>query len=131
LATAIERGDSTEDVKVRIEKTANMSEFRADTIARTETTRAYNAGTFQAGQALGDMGPKYKEWISAAGPRTRPEHAAADGQVVPYSEPFSVGGESLMFPGDDGGSAWNTVNCRCVSAEYFAGDTLPDGTPVE
>jgi SPP1 gp7 family putative phage head morphogenesis protein len=130
LATAIERGDSTEDVKVRIEKTTNMSEFRADTIARTETTRAYNAGTFQAGQALGDMGPKFKEWISAAGPRTREEHAAADGQVVAYEEAFDVGGEALMFPGDDAGSAWNTINCRCSMAEYFDGDTLPDGTVV-
>ena len=54
--------------------------------------------------------------LSALDSRTRPEHAEADGQVVGVDEPFIVGGEKLMFPGDRSGSPWNTYNC-------FVGDT--------
>lgn len=38
----------------------------------------------------------------------------ADGQVVPANDPFIVGGEKLMFPGDNTGSPWNVYNCRCA-----------------
>lgn len=54
-----------------------------------------------------------KEWASAEDSRTRPSHAAADGDEVPLDEPFSVGGELLMVPGDPRGSAKNVANCRC------------------
>ena len=55
-----------------------------------------------------------REWVSALDARTRPEHAEADGQVVGVDEPFIVGGEKLMFPGDRSGSGWNIYNCRCT-----------------
>ena len=55
-----------------------------------------------------------REWVSALDARTRPEHAEADGQVVGVDEPFIVGGEKLMFPGDRNGSGWNIYNCRCT-----------------
>lgn len=56
----------------------------------------------------------YKKWVSTKDARTRHEHGAADGQVVPASQPFEVGGEKLMFPGDNTGSPWNVYNCRCA-----------------
>lgn len=47
--------------------------------------------------------------------RTRPDHADADGQVVPLDEPFIVGGDELMQPGDPNGPLDQILNCRCVA----------------
>ena len=52
-------------------------------------------------------------WNAVGDDRTRPEHLDADGQEVPLEDPFDVGGESLMYPGDSAGSDWNIINCRC------------------
>ena len=58
-----------------------------------------------------------KEWVSIGDHRVRGAHLAADGQVVSITEPFIVGGEQLMSPGDPdlGASVGNIVNCRCAS----------------
>ena len=63
------------------------------------------------------MGIKLERtWISALQPgRTRDAHAEAHGQTVGLHEPFSVDGESLMYPGDPVGSPENIINCLCVS----------------
>lgn len=47
----------------------------------------------------------------------------ADGQTVPNEEPFEVGGEKLMFPGDGsmGASGFNLYNCRCSCAAEILG----------
>lgn len=60
-----------------------------------------------------------KRWDSVGDSLVRPWHLDADGQTVPENEPFVVGGEQLMQPGDDslGASAKNIINCRC-GAEY-------------
>ena len=60
-----------------------------------------------------------KVWNTVIDESTRPEHADADGQEVEISEPFEVGGESLMYPGDDSGSPENTINCRCMVSYDF------------
>ncbi len=56
-----------------------------------------------------------KEWATVGDGKVRPEHADADAQVVPMEEPFIVGGELLMYPGDSslGASMSNIANCRC------------------
>lgn len=58
-----------------------------------------------------------KEWRTVLDERTRDAHAIADGQIRKIMEPYVVGGELLMFPGDSslGASIWNTINCRCDS----------------
>ena len=57
-------------------------------------------------------------WRAARGPNTRPSHAAADGQIVGLTQPFSVGGENLMTPCDlTNGSPANVYNC-CCHVEY-------------
>jgi glutathione S-transferase len=84
---------------------------RATLIARTESTGAFNHAGLSA---LNDEGAERKVWLATLGPRTRPEHAAASGQEVPLDQPFDVGGEELMYPGDPAGSAANCCNCRCT-----------------
>lgn len=54
-----------------------------------------------------------KTWVATLDDVTRETHAEADGQEVSIDEPFSVGGDELMFPGDDG-SPEETINCRCT-----------------
>lgn len=130
VAKAIESGASNEQLKAQVQEVTRLSEFRADAIARTETNAAYNTGTFEGAEALGDYGPVFKEWSATFGPRTRETHAAASGQIVPFDEPFDVGGADLMYPLDDSGPAEEVVNCRCAMLLYYAGDTLPDGRVI-
>jgi hypothetical protein len=58
-----------------------------------------------------------KMWTAILDERTRDAHAEADGQIVDEDEPYNVGGEELMEPGDDslGASDENICNCRCDS----------------
>ena len=82
--------------------------------ARTEATAAWNSSALDR---MGREGMMKKQWSAVGDNLTRPEHLDADGQVVPVAEPFSVGGESLMFPGDPAGSTGMIANCRCVCVE--------------
>ena len=105
---------------------------RGETIARTETLKALNAGRQEALDQLienpdNDVRAKdvVRAWDSTGDARTRETHTAADGQVVPQGEAFTVGGYSMMYPGDTslGAPAGETVNCRCYMApeiDFFA-----------
>ena len=105
---------------------------RGETIARTETLKALNAGRQEALDQLienpnNDVRAEdvVRAWDSTGDARTRETHAAADGQVVPQGEAFTVGGYSMMYPGDTslGAPAGETVNCRCYSdvrIDFFA-----------
>lgn len=91
------------------------SKLRATTIARTETHQAAQFGQQAASESTGLQFRKY--WIAADDERTRIDHSRADADsrntIVRNNEPFMVGGEALMYPGDSAGSASNTINCRC------------------
>lgn len=86
---------------------------RSETIARTEMHSAANAAQYIAADSLGV--PMQREWIAADDERTRDDHAAASGQTVGMDEPFDVGGEQLMQPGDPSGSPEQIINCRCTT----------------
>jgi len=85
---------------------------RAMTIARTETQGAYSYAALDAAK---DVAPNWsKEWATTS-EKPRDAHDDADGQVVEdLEEPFDVGGEELMYPGDPSGSEENVINCQCV-----------------
>lgn len=107
-------GWGTEQIAKAIqEQYAQYDDLRAETIARTETIRASNAG---AQEQYAAWGAKKKEWISTMDSRVRDNHKAANGEVVGIDEPFTATGESLMYPGDPSGSADNIINCRCTEA---------------
>lgn len=57
---------------------------------------------------------KYKMWRSLHDSRVRDTHAIADGQIQLESDPFTVGGALLDYPGDPSGPAGEVINCRCV-----------------
>ena len=125
LTTAILKGESIPKIAKRLKSVSEG--YLGDTIriARTETTRVEGS----ARQAVGDEGKRLgfkmmKRWVATADDRTRPDHAAADGQEVPNDEPFEVGGELMMYPGDIslGASAWNVIQCRCTMVNFISED---------
>jgi hypothetical protein len=83
---------------------------RAINIARTEMAVAQGMVTHAT---LVENGIEQRQWFAFMDSATRPEHAAAHGQVRGINEPFDVGGEALMHPGDPAGSAANVCGCRC------------------
>lgn len=122
MTTALLKGESIPKIAKRLKTVAES--YLGDTvrIARTETTRIENS----ARQAVGDEGVKkgfnmWKRWSATGDARTRDEHLAADGQEVPNNEPFTVGGEQMMYPGDIslGASAWNVIQCRCTVVPFI------------
>lgn len=98
----------------------NGLESRADLIAQTS-----GIAGFERGQQLAFVRAQVTEkaWLTRRDgrvrrpPKSRFDHAAADGQRVPTPEPFVVSGENLMHPGDFtlGASGGNTIRCRCSS----------------
>lgn len=58
-----------------------------------------------------------KEWNTVGDELVRRAHADADFQTRNNKEAFTVGGESLKYPGDTtlGASLGNVVNCRCAA----------------
>lgn len=89
--------------------------YKAESIVRTEVNRVYSIATDATVNEFGKQvtGLK-KQWVSGAFRAGRREtHQEADGQIVPFDQPFMVGGEPLDYPRDPKGSAENTINCGC------------------
>ena len=128
ISSGIESGDVRDRLRKVIQETGEFSAKRAELIARTEVTRAFNAGSLAGAQALGSFGPVEKVWITGLDSRVRPSHIEAEGQYVPLSENFIVGGFAMSAPGD--GPAQEVVNCRCSTQFLYPGDRRPDGTIV-
>jgi len=109
-------GASTQKIAREISRQApNIARPRAATIARTETHNAALAAIDATLQYKG-VKPTRKTWMSAQDTRVRPTHKEANGQTVPYEEPFTVGGASMFLPGDDsmGAGPEEIINCRCA-----------------
>lgn len=99
---------------------------RRQGIAITETQAPAEATKATEAETLGGLPPSVlggsrrqtemiKTWDAVLDSSTRGAHVEADGQEQPMNQPFYVGGQELMFPGDTsrGASVWNIVNCRC------------------
>ena len=96
-----------------------MPAYRTENIARTESIRGSNKGAYELYK---DNNVEEQEWVSTLDNRTRSyangdefDHIEANGQIRKLDEPFDVGGEKLMFPGDPAGSPGNTCQCRCTT----------------
>jgi hypothetical protein len=130
VTRAVASGMSNEELKDQVQKLGNFSEYRADTIARTETIGAYVNGDWEGAQLLGEFGPVEKVWVATGDARGRDWHTALTDTSLPMDEPFDVDGEPMLYPHDPSGSSFNVVNCRCYIEFLYAGDTRPDGSIV-
>jgi hypothetical protein len=133
LATVIQKGmnegESHREIASRIRKTGKITTLqRAKTIAVTEThTAAVHSVDVAMKSTRIEMD---KEWSASWDERTRPDHAAADGQRVPQDGVFIVGGMPMQYPGDPAGGAEQTVRCRCVLL-YHAVKRMDELKPYE
>ena len=84
-------------------------DYRAERIARTESTRANTRGSTEGAR---QNGMNAKSWLPSGASNPREEHAAMDsGNFIPLDAYFDVGGTLMYGPGD--GPASETVNCGC------------------
>lgn len=61
-----------------------------------------------------EQGLSWKKWVAHHDDRTRPAHREADGQTVPATDTFTVGGFRMRYPKDPSAPLHLTVNCRCI-----------------
>lgn len=94
--------------------TAETLDEQASGIAASIATAAINAAQVSAGQVDDEADDLMKVWLSMDDDRVRHTHKIADGQAVALDEAFSVGGESMDFPGDMSASVEEWMNCRCL-----------------
>lgn len=115
---SVRAGEGVSELVERIRRLGTFSDARAERIARTESTSAFNLGAQRAFEAAGTPG---KSWLTARDEKVRDSHYNAEqetaAQPIEVGLPFTLSGErgvsQLMFPGDPGGPAHEVVNCRC------------------
>ncbi len=116
--------------------TARRPQYRRENIARTETMKAANGGTFELFKAWEVV--ELKEWLSTNDDRTRPTHVRAGAQYseggnpgpIPLDEPFVIGGQQMMYPldGSLGAHVREIAQCRCAMAPVISEEEveIPD-----
>jgi hypothetical protein len=86
--------------------------IRAQTIARTETTKIMNLASLEWAKL--EKKEIKKKWIVTLDGKERASHGAmADYPAISLSDKFIVGGFPMNAPGDNSAPASELVNCRC------------------
>lgn len=122
IEKATQEGLGIEKIADKLQKSApSLSRVRARTISRTET---HNAASWANHKYHIDVADSVdlkldKEWVAVSDGRTRPEHAAANGQTVDAKGKFElshpkIGTVFMETAGDPAGTAYHVINCRCV-----------------
>lgn len=128
LAEGIAAGESQPKLAARVRDAVGVTMPRARVIARTESHGARNVAAMATLQrfeaAYAAPGIMRKQWQATEDERTRHTHNEADGQTVPFGDPFTVGGFSLAFPGDPAGPPQEVINCRCTTYAVFNPEDL-------
>lgn len=107
-------GEDTAGLRSRVRSVIGSERVRARWVAHTEATSTFGAANDFAYNLSGVV--KSKQWLSAQDGAVRDSHAAADGQIVPVDDAFTVGGATLRWPGDPAAPIEETINCRCTTA---------------
>ncbi|MEU7431079.1 phage portal protein [Streptomyces sioyaensis] len=115
LAHGVAEGESVPELRARIQRVfANLSDFRATMIARTETVGGYNAASHMA--AL-DAGAVRKTWLATNDQRTRETHREENGRSVPLNKRFTL--TKSRWPADPTAPASQSIQCRCTLTYEF------------
>jgi 8-oxo-dGTP pyrophosphatase MutT (NUDIX family)/2'-5' RNA ligase len=130
LLTGFSLGEGITKLRDRVVAAGQVSQARANVIARTEVNAAANAGAHSQVIMTGLTGTK--EWLDTNDERTRCTHRAAGGQTVDVTGLFTLGGDEcgtarchLMFPGDPSGPPGEIIQCRCSVAYDLSFDETP------
>jgi hypothetical protein len=122
IRNGLEKGLPLNDIIKQL-KTAGITDYRAELIARTETGRAANLGS-QVG-AISTGLKTNKEWIATKDARTRrqprdqTDHLHMDGFKIPMEKQFEVkdyktGFDLMDHPCDSKAPLAQVCNCRCT-----------------
>lgn len=127
LTLGILGGKTPQEVAAAIGKNIDKGRFasiaqRAETITKTEMGRVFSQATQLRMETAGAHVPGLeKEWRHVGHPvKPRITHLAADGQHVPWDEPFKIGGGLMAFPRDPAAPIEETINCGCDHVPYHA-----------
>lgn len=115
LAEGVDAGEGIAQLAARVTAAADVTDFRARAVARTETARAAEAGSYDTIVAAGLTG--MKEWVATEDDRTRPAHKLADGQRQPINDLYVLYDPPALarYPVDWVLPASQSANCRCTS----------------
>jgi len=122
IIEGLDEGENPRQVAERIRKTydEDFTQWRSETIARTEMLSASNAGTWTAHRESDVV--KMRSWLSTRDGNVRPAHQALDRRTrqdpIGVEEPFEYGASSAMHPGDFGVAKLD-CNCRCTTVAEF------------
>lgn len=131
------QGENMSDIAKRLLRVGVQNEVSAIRAARTIVNAAENKGRFDSAERAQENGVILgKRWITVHDSRTRDWHKkagddyGAEQDAIPLDEPFIVGGEEMMYPGEVGAKPANVYNCRCGMSRVIWGfvPTLPEGT---
>ena len=130
MTQSILQGESIDKIAKRLANMVGDSDTKAAIRnARTMTTGAENAGRVDSYKRAENMGIKMmQQWVATLDNRTRHEHRQLDGQRVKVGEPFIVGHDAIMFPGDPAAAPYLVYNCRCTLIGVVAGSDLEKTT---
>lgn len=111
LHAGVAGGETVDQLADRIRSVfADLSTWRAKTIARTEVVGGMNAAAHRVAVDSGLV--VSRTWLATKDARTRPSHQRQDGHTVRGTETVYPNG--CRYPGDPAGPASETVACRCV-----------------
>ena len=120
ITDGVNAGEDVDQIAARVDRVLSYTGSerwpnRARTIAQTETTRAYGAGTLAGGMEQSRLTGRLlrKRWVSEGDERVRVSHRQVNGEIRDLGMPFYVDGVALMFPGDPMGPPETVINCRC------------------
>lgn len=85
-----------------------------DRMKRDARTAVTGLDGMMATAAMAEQGFTRKRWVTRHDNKVRDTHRQADGDTLPLSEAFIVGGYPLQYPGDRSGPPGEVINCRCT-----------------
>jgi HK97 family phage portal protein len=112
LEIGIRKGEDIRRLSKRIEEVFEQADsVRSTLIARTEVIRSSNYGTFESHVQSGVVDRRM--WLTAIDGRERASHRTLNRVQVGIGEPFVIGDDKSMYPGNFSKAA-NVCNCRCT-----------------
>lgn len=122
VQASLDRGDTIRQLAKELGELPDFSRARAQTVARTETTRAWNGAQRRTMSefARDTGGGVRKTWLTSQDDRVRDEHVALEGVQVGIDDLFPNG---LQEPSEP--------NCRCtlIYEVVQTGESIEEGQP--
>lgn len=114
ISRGLASGMPYSDIARNISNATRAPLNRANTIVATEAHRIQEAAAHDVHKKAKSKGADIvRQWNSTLDGRTRDAHRRMDGQIVEVDEPFDMGGQKAMYPGNFGDPAQD-CNCRCT-----------------